>query len=356
MKVYINGRFLTQMVTGVQRVAEEIIKEINALLDDNQMREKYEFTVLVPRDQYRELILKNIQVKQIGFLKGHAWEQFELPLYTRGYLLINFCNTGPMFKKNQIVYIHDAAVCSASDGFSITFLTWYKLLYRSISTFTRSIITVSQFSENELKHYFPKMSNKIKVTHIGVDHVFSIKEDSSILTKYNLVDKNFILAVSSMNPNKNFKIINEAISLMKDFKGQVVIAGAKQANVFAENEIPRNSRIKWIGYVTDEELVALYSHAKVFIFPSLYEGFGLPPLEAMALGCPVIASNHSSIPEVCQENVLYFNPYSTVELADKLYEIYNNNALSLQLSNNGKEFAKRYNWSSTVKQLFQKLE
>ncbi|MCP3761376.1 glycosyltransferase family 4 protein [Domibacillus sp. A3M-37] len=355
-RIYINGRFLTQKTTGVQRVAEEFVKEIDKQMENYTLKQKSLFTLLVPKGDYKELGLKNIEVKEVGFFKGHLWEQVTLSFLARSNLLINFCNTGPIFKRNQVVFIHDAAICAAPDGFSKNFIRWYKILYKNFARFSTRIFTVSEFSRDELIKYFPKLHNKITVINNGVNHVLDVQSDEKILKKYGIESKSFILAVSSLNPNKNFKIIHKAISKMDDFNGQVIIVGGKQANVFANEDLQTHSNIKWVGYVTDEELVCLYKNARFFVFPSIYEGFGLPPLEAMTFGCPVIASNHECIKEICEDQVIYFNPLDESDLIGKIMELYHNDKLVDQMSKKGVKFTSKYNWTNSTEKLLNYIQ
>jgi len=351
-KIYINGRFLSQKTTGVQRVAEEIIKEldsmINTILNDN-----FEFVILSPKNIIKDLELKNIKIKKLGIFKGHLWEQIILPFYSKNNLLINFCNTGPLFKHNQIVYIHDAAIYTRPKGFSKKFVIWYKVLFRFFSIFTKKIITVSNFSKDELINHLPKLYKKIHVIRLGIDHIDRIEKDDGILEKYRIDKGNYILAVGSLNPNKNFQIIISAINQLKNFDGQIVIAGGINKKIFSAEFDDIKGKLKYVGYVTDEELISLYSNAKLFIFPSLYEGFGLPPLEAMKLECPVIASNFASIPEVCRNGVIYFNPMDSNDLVNKIESIYSNKINLSDLTKKGLKIVNNYKWNNTAGELIE---
>ncbi|EJV57860.1 hypothetical protein IEO_04868 [Bacillus wiedmannii] len=352
MKIYINGRFLTQKITGVQRVAHEIVKQL-----DN-VNAGMEIIILVPKNTLQNIGIdfKNIKIKEIGFLKGHLWEQLELPLYTMNDLLINFCNTAPLFKKNQIVYIHDAAVYSRPTGYSKNFVRWYKLLYSCTSKFSKRIMTVSNFSKDDLIKYLPNLKNKITVSHIAVDHMDNVGFDDSVLSENELKEKQYLLAVSSMHPNKNFDLIIKTLEEMANFNEQIVIAGGQNSKVFSNTFVKKNPNVKFVGYVTDEQLKSLYSKARAFIFPSHYEGFGLPPLEAMSLGCPVIASTAASIPEVCEEAAIYFNPDSSVELKGCISQIYEDDHIVEKMRNKGLQRKDAFSWEQTTKILLSELK
>lgn len=302
-KIYINGRFLTQNITGVQRYAIEIVKALDKYLDTNVLNGKYEFEIVCPKNIKQKIKLNNIKVKQIGILKGHLWEQIELSLYVRGNFLFNFCNCAPIIKKNQVVTIHDAAVCAVPKAYSFLFRTWYKFMFYILGHRLNKIFTVSNFSKKELHKYFSIDLDKIDVTYNGIDHILKIKPDEKIFDKFNIEKNNYVLAVSSLNPSKNFKLILETAKQMPNTN--FVIAGGTNSSVFKSKGLPVTDNVKFIGYVTDEELVALYKYASCFVYPSLYEGFGIPPLEAMAFNCPVIVSDIEVFREVYIDSVLY---------------------------------------------------
>jgi len=353
--VYINGRFLTQPVTGVQRVAEETIKAIDNLISKGEINE-YKFIILAPKKDVRHLDLKNIKIKRFGALTGHLWEQLELPLFSRKKLLINFCNTAPLVKKNQIIYIHDAAIIDEPAGFTSNFVRYYSLLYKVLSVRSKRIITVSNFSKGRLEQYFPFVRDKISVSYLGTDHIANYPILNGYLEKNSLISNNYFLAVSSANPNKNFKIISDVLIGEKGNGDYTfVIVGGKSSKVFRAEKLKNEHSIKYLGYVSDEELVTLYKHAKAFIFPSKYEGFGLPPLEAMYMGTPVIASKSASIPEILESNALYFKYDDINELKSNLDVISHDTQLVDRLKKDGKEHSNQFKWSSTALHLCQKI-
>jgi len=349
IKIYMNARFLTQTVTGVQRYAIELVKEIDRLIDQGAIDSKqYQFHLLSPNNVITKLELKHISHRVVGKLKGHLWEQFELPFYSRGGMLINMCNTGPAFKKNQIVTIHDAAVFSSPEGFSFAFRNWYKFLLARLGKSSKKIITVSHFSKKELILNCKIEEEKIAVTYLGIDHIHRIQAAHGIIEKYQLQSP-YILAVCAMNPNKNFKMIFDVLPELEGHNLKVVIVGSKNSRVFGEQDTPHFDSVHWLGYVSDEELLALYEHAAGFIFPSLYEGFGLPPLEAMALGCPVVVSSRASIPEICGDAGLYFNPLDPKEAAARLIEVTSNSELGQKMSDKGREHSTFFTWNKCAK-------
>ena len=348
-KIYINGRFLTQNITGVQRYAIEIVKALDKYLNDNRLNGEYKFEIVCPKNIKQELVLRNINIKQIGKLKGHLWEQIELPLYVKDKFLFNFCNCAPLIKKNQMLVIHDAAVSAMPNSYSFLFKVWYKFMFYILGQRLNKIFTVSNFSKRELNKYFSIDLNKIEVVYSAYDHIINIKPDESIFQKINIKKKNYVLAVSSLNPSKNFKLILETAKSMPEVN--FIIAGGSNSNVFKAQGFKITKNMKFIGYVTDEELVALYKYASCFVYPSLYEGFGLPPLEAIYFNCPVIVSDIDVFKEIYGNNVLYCDKNNVSSLKEKILYLYNNkNAIS------NEQILNKYKWNNTLNNILKELK
>lgn len=354
-KIYINGRFLTQNITGVQRYAIEIVKALDKYITDkNYLNKKYKFIIVVPKNIKQELNLNNIEIRRIGYLKGYLWEQIELPLYVRENFLFNFCNCAPLIKKNQIVVIHDAAVSVMPDSYSFLFKIWYKFMFYILGQRLKKIFTVSNFSKRELNKYFAINLNKIEVTYSAYDHIINIKPDESIFQKFNIKKKNYVLAVSSLNPSKNFKLVLEVAKSMPEVN--FIIAGGSNSNVFKAQGFKITKNMKFIGYVTDEELVALYKEASCFVYPSLYEGFGLPPLEAIYFNCPVILSNIEVFKEIYMDKVLYCDINNSNLLKEKILLIINNEKERKSLIEKEHYLLNKYVWNKLLLILLEKIE
>lgn len=307
--IIINGRFLTQGITGVQRFAHEIVRELDNIVNPG------EYKIIAPKNIiYKELKYKNIEIETCGTLTGHLWEQIELPFYVKKNKgkLLNLCNTAPIINPG-IVVIHDIQTKVHPEFFSKKFAIWYNILnYFNIKN-AEKIITVSEFSKNEIIKYYEVSKDKIEVIYNGWQHMDRIKQDDSILDKVNVKNQEYILGVSSMNPNKNFKYILGLAKLHPEYR--FVIVGKKNSNIFKDGSIEELKNLIWTGYVSDEELKSLYANSKAFIFPSFYEGFGIPPLEAIACGCKnIFVSNTSCLPEILEDKVYYINPFEEVRL------------------------------------------
>lgn len=339
--IYINGRFLTQSLTGVQRFAYEIASNMTRL--SNRVK------IVAPSDGYRNAELSDLKSQAIGKLQGHLWEQIELPRFLSKVgspLLINLCNTAPVLYGNKISTIHDISFIRHPSTFSWKFRLAYRIAIPLILKTSKKIVTVSDFSRSELCAAYKSTKTNIDVIHNAISSTFRTLPKSH--------SDPYILSVSSLNRQKNLEGLVAAFEKIKGAPHKLYIAGGFSKN-FAETElfkkISLNPNIKLLGRVSDEELVLLYNGASVFVYPSFYEGFGIPPIEAQACGCPVVVSSLASLPEVCGDSVLYCDPYDTSNMASQIFEVLSNPELSRKLVEAGFHNIKRFDWGQSARAL-----
>lgn len=226
----------------------------------------------------------------------------------------------------------------------------------------KAVITVSESTKRDLLKFFPKTKAPVNVIYNAADQkILASKETSAaIWQKFHLPEK-IILDIGTLEPRKNHVRILKAFAAIaeKHPHHHLVIAGGKgwqYENVFKTHEAITTAqpelkkRIHFLGYVTQEELQALYTLADLFVFPALYEGFGLPALEAMTHGCPVIVPNNSSLPEVVGDAALLVNPYSEEEIASAMERILNNPEYAEELREKGLVQAQKFSWEKSGKE------
>lgn len=354
--LYINGRYLTQQATGVQRFAAEIVRAIDIQICSDESRAQVPYYLVVPIGDFTVPHLSSIRVIQSGRLTGHAWEQLELPRIARSGILFNPCGPAPWFHANQITTLHDASVYVAPAGYSWQFRTWHKSLIWRSGKHAKLIFTVSRFSAQQLIEICNIPPQKLRVIYPSGSHILRQQSDTTILRKHALDDKvPYVLCVGSQQANKNFSAVVEASTLLKGYGLRFVVVGSTNSSVF-RNSVSNDENITLTGYVTDPELRALYENALCFVFPSLQEGFGIPPLEAMACGCPVIASNASSIPEACGAAPLYFDPLRPDILSSRIMDVLESIDLRRQMRERGLEHAHKFTWELTAKRILEIFE
>jgi len=259
---------------------------------------------------------------------------------------------------NLMMIIHDLSFIHFKDTFSLKSRFWHKILRvkKEISE-SKRIFTPSEFTKNDIKNTLKINAKKIKIIYEGGGENFakkSQKKIEKIRKKYNLPNK-FLLSLSTLEKRKNLKTLIKAFlkSSCKDL--YLVLAGQKNNSIFAELNLPKNERVIFTGFIPEEDKNALYSASFAFIFPSLFEGFGLPLLEAMASGVPVLCSNTSSMPEVVGNSALLFNPLKKEDISVKIEKIYTDAELRKNLIQKGLNRAKEFSWESSAKKILECL-
>jgi glycosyltransferase involved in cell wall biosynthesis len=344
--VFYNARFQNQELTGVQRYAQGMASRF-----ENRL------TLLRPKSGLPPTV-------------GHLWEQTILPVRSNSSLLWSPGNTGPLAKANQVVTIHDASTLDHPEWFSGTFATWYRFLLPRLAARVRKIITVSHYSKERLVAACGVPESKIAVVHNAIDTRFQPASAEAIeaFAGRHGWKRPYCLYLGSLEPRKNLAALLQAWRELAPPDHDLVLGGAP-GHVFRDKcmgDLPPNVRL--FGRASEIDLPVLLSGASCFIFPSLYEGFGFPPLEAMACGCAVLCSNATSLPEVCgpafdesnpasKGTLLYFNPHEPNELIAQLGAMLAMSASSRKrLIRNGLEHSRLYDWDRCAAQTWAVIE
>ena len=292
-------------------------------------------------------------------IKGHLWEQLYLPTQLGHRLLWSPGNTGPIGVSRQVLTVHDMASLDHPEWFERKFALWYATLLPCLIRKVRAIITVSHFSMErivELTHVEPE---RVHVISNGVEPRFSPADPKTVKQVRTRFDLNYpyILFVGSWEPRKNLRILLQAWRL-GGFEGATLVVVGASSHVFSSlkfSSIPAGVRL--LGSVEDDVLPALYSGAAGFVYPSIYEGFGMPPLEAMACGCPVAVSDIPAHREICGEAATYFDPLSAEDLSRKLdWLLRPQGAPRASLAERGLQRAARYRWENSASETWRVLE
>jgi glycosyltransferase involved in cell wall biosynthesis len=323
----VNLRTLGYRITGVQRYLLGLLPHMPSELDSVK------------------------PARALQGIKGHLWEQLYLPTLLRRRLLWSPGNTGPVGVGRQVLTVHDAASLDHPEWFERKFALWYAAMLPALIRKVRAIITVSHFSKERIVRLTGAEPERVHVVLNGVGKRFrpaDLEAVNQVRMDFNLTGP-YILFVGSLEPRKNLALLLEAWRL-GGFDGATLAVVGASGHMFPKfhlDSIPEGVRL--LGSVKDEILPVLYSGATAFVYPSIYEGFGLPPLEAMACGCPVALSDIPAHREVCGETAMYFDPFIPEDISSRLEWLLRlDGATRASLVEQGLHRAARYTWESAA--------
>lgn len=335
MKILIDLTGLYDHLTGVERYAKELAKKIIYYYPKNR------YVLLFKNEIHDEFV--NCDAEKI-VLKGTnklIFSQLTLPLALYGinadvYLFLAFPEPLLFFKKNIYTAVHDVSYFDV--GFNMPFVSrlYYRLSFIHTCIFAKSIITISRFSAKRIcsvahriiPFILRRIKDKIKIVYCGVELEEAELETKHLKTKYNLPN-DYILSLSTIEPRKNIKLLLKAYSeLISEGKELPALVLAGRNGWMMDEDIKLyegilKDKLIFTGFVEDTDLALLYSEASLFVFPSMYEGFGMPPLEALCQGTRVLSSDAEALKEVLGDNALYFKNGDLADLKEKLEKLGN---------------------------------
>jgi glycosyltransferase involved in cell wall biosynthesis len=354
-KIAVSGRFLTRKLTGVDRYAIEIIRSLDKIAKPG------EFELIIPKDL--ELVtkpaLKNIKIIRFGkanILRTNTliWEQFAFAFYAlkSRSIPLCLCNIAPFLRANGFVTVHDIRFsvmpeCYESRREKLVRI-WNVMNCTFLKLFAKVIFTVSLESKKQLIQYYKIKPEKIVVTPNSYEHFTRESEsfDSDVSAKYGLKTGEYYFAMASVAVHKNFKWIAENAKLFPD--KIFAIAGNIDKKQFSYGfELSETENLKFLGYISDDDARTLMKNSKAFLFPTLYEGFGLPPLEALSVGAPIIVSDIPVMREIYGDSARYIDPFD--------YDIDLEELLKTQVAP-AEECLKKYSWDKSAQIIYDKIK
>jgi glycosyltransferase involved in cell wall biosynthesis len=354
--VFVNGRFLTQTVTGVQRYCHELLRRIDELVALPEFGAAVQFVCLAPPEPFPDPGWNCIRLQRLGARRGNVWEQLDLAAHVRGGLLFSPGGIGPWTCDNQILTLHDASVFAVSQVYTPAFRLKHTLIMRRLVRRARRILTVSEFSRAELAHYLRAPAARFQVIPHGADHLDRVRADESLLHERGLVKDGYLLVVASLSGQKNIQSVLDAARLSGHAPRIVIAGNPANRRVFRARGLQRvDGNTLILGYLQDSALKALYENALGLVFPSTYEGFGLPVLEAMRCGCPVLASGAASLPEVAGAAARYFDPLEPRSSAAAIRALIENPGLRDDLRRRGTERAAQFTWEQAARRTLEAI-
>jgi len=285
---------------------------------------------------------------------GHIWEQLILPWHIKAdELLWSPANIGPLGHRRQVLSLHDLSFIEQPGWFDARFAYWYRMVMPRLIRRTKAIITDSHFSKRSIQNAFQLPAEKIHVVPCGVDTTqfrpVPQAEKQRVLQKHQLPPR-YLLSVGSLAPRKNLQGLLAAWRQLTPQSEDLclVITGTK-GSAFGRIEEPDDfQNVRWLGYVEERDLPALYSGAMAFISASFCEGFGLTPLEAMACRTPVIVSNRGALPEVVADAGYFFDPYEVDAICQAIAVVVSDVELRQELGERGYQRAQTFSWENTA--------
>jgi glycosyltransferase involved in cell wall biosynthesis len=310
-RIALNARFYSHQPAGVQRYGIEMAGRLGDLLEPIRPS------------------------RPLKGMKGHLWEQVYLPAACRGRFLWSPANSGPIAVSRQVCTLHDIVPIEYPEWFSPRYAAWYQFLLPRLVKRSRHIIAVSQFVKDRIVERLGARPDKISVVWNGLDAKFRprpAEEVEQVKAMLGIRAPRYVLSVGSLEPRKNLARLLKAWSrIVREVPEDielVLVGGKGDSSVFRDaglSETPE--RVREAGYLDQDRLPALYSGALALLYPSLYEGFGLPPIEAMACGTAALTSNVTAPPEVVGDAALLVDPLDDDDIADGIRRIVNDDAL-----------------------------
>lgn len=299
-----NGKFYCGALNGVHRVADRLIREVDRQVAAMPEEDRPRLKLLLPRDRSWTPDLQATELCEQRLGHSQLWEQGLLPGEASGDVLVNLCNLAPLRHRRQLLLLHDAQFLFPDSSYPFRQRWGHRLLAPRMARRSARVLTVSQYSRQILDLTGIARRDRTGVLYNGVDHILEATPDPGVLERFGLEPHRFVILFGSAKRYKNVELLFEAFARPELADLKLVVVGVdRAAHVGAGMRPPENAI--FTGKIDDGPLRALYERALCLTLPSRTEGFGLPPVEAMLLGCPAIVAPAGALPEVCRDAACY---------------------------------------------------
>jgi glycosyltransferase involved in cell wall biosynthesis len=359
---------------GIGEYSYQLLKQLENLRPKADQPLADKFQIYLKSDPLAHMPKETGTWKYRVIKPGKLWTQWRLPLdlffkkprpdvfFSPSHYAPRFTPVPSVISVMDLSYLYFPQLFDEKDLYQLKNWTAYSVKKAS------RVLTISNSSKNDIIKEYKASSGKIAVTYPGIKSSLDLQPNiyamNQLKTKYGLADK-FILFVGTIQPRKNIVRLIEAFAEVKKDESiphdlELVIVGKKgwlyEDILSTPQKLGIGKSVKFLENVNDDSLIPLYEHALCFVLPSLYEGFGLPVLEAMQNGCPVITSNVSSLPEAGGDACLYVNPEDSTDIAEKIKKLVNNDRLRKELIEKGRKQAAKFSWEKTARETLSVLE
>jgi len=352
MHIVIDARMIGGKMHGIARYTYNLIRNLLKIDHRNQ------YTILVPKGfhdlQTNTGNLESCYLNSKWISVSEQWELVKTLRVLKPDLFHTPSFVAPIFNPfPMIMTIHDVNHIVFADDYSLLHRLYYKFIVKPSANKSVRVLTVSEFSKQEINKYLLVPHDKIKVIYNGCDDEFRTMEDMEavdrVREKYGL-PRTFIFYAGGYKPHKNLSNLITAYA-GTSLQVPLVLSGNGNKNLLGiSRQLGVDKKVLFAGEIEKNDLPVIYNCATLFVFPSLYEGFGFPPIEAMACGCPVVVSNATSLPEVCGDAAYYVSPYDIESIAEGMYRVITNEGLKKSLIEKGLRRAKMFRWDRSAEE------
>lgn len=353
LPVYINGKFYAGGLNGVYRVSDRLIQEIDSQINQNWSPP---ITLLLPsrHQDEKKFTFRNIKVQKLDETPSQTWEQWHLPRHAADGVLLNLANLAPIRHRRKITLIHDAQFLFPDNSYPLRQRLGYRLLMPRMAQSSATVLTVSDYSRRMLDIMGVSQPDCTKVLYNGVDHILDAPADVSILAQYGLNHRAYALMFGSPKSYKNNAVVFNAYAqdVLQDIP--LVLVGTNRNALSLQGIIAPPSTI-FIDKCNDFQLRALYENARCLLCPSRTEGFGLPPLESMLCGTPVVIAPAGALPEVCRDAALYADVDDPQSWVDAINQLDPASPLFQQKVDHGRTRAEQFTWARAGQELIRTI-
>jgi glycosyltransferase involved in cell wall biosynthesis len=351
--IYFNGKFYGAELNGVHRVADRLIRECDALLNESAPADRPDMRIVLPSRRTWNPAVESMHLVEQSGRTGQFWEQILLPRQTRDGVLVNLANLAPIAHRRKVLMLHDAQFLFPDSSYPWRQTLGYKLLTPRMARSSAVVLTVSDYSRQMLDLLGVAPRQSTERLYNGADHIVEVAADSAAPAAMGLISGGYVLMFGSAKAYKNNVVVFDAFANNALAPLRLAVVGADRKALEAGGLRPPEDTV-FAGKCTDAVLRALYEQAHCLAFPSRTEGFGLPPVEAMMCACPVVVAPGGAIPEVCRDAVLYADVDDPRSWRDAIGVLHDTDSRDGMVAR-GRVRATDFTWAKAGRRLFDTL-